>query len=711
MPHVLLTDLQLPDGSGMELIRDVRTRCKLVEIMVISILGDEQSVISAVLLGANGYLLKDAFPPDIANTVRELMKGHSPMASSDCSGLMAIALPVIRTRRTWLPVYLGGQIAVALLCLLVLRWDLPRPPVTYLINSAEVAEGDAWLPITFPDYRRAHLGFPPPVDYRMSFRVPDLRPDEPWSVFIPRFTAGVQVFVNGDLVADTLREKALSRPDRNVAAVALIPPSLLLPGTNAMTVRLSVWGPIPAYLDSVYVGPDRELRASYDARLIMFETFPLVLMSLQATLALVFALIWVNRRQDLIYGILSAAMGIGVVQSFIPMPAPLPLQGFIAAAVSLESALMVVVTALLVQLRLPRASWLLFLPGLAILLLGTFGSRELLQRGYLVLGPPSITLSVVLISITLGWSAVTRKDKASILLGTAFTVVMVTCLHDLLTVVGVFGGERLFIGRISYSLVLVTISLGLTWRFVQALNDADGFSHTLIRQVNDAEKKLRESFVREEKQARAEALAAERTRLMRDLHDGLGGQLVSIVALAEQGHNAAAMGEAARAALKDLRLVIDAMDEIDGDFMLVLGSWRERVSAQLRAHGIALSWQVLTPGGLPIIAGLRPWHVIQIIRLLDEAVTNAVKHADTDAIVISIDTVTEEGGSECGRITIRDHGKGFGLPVAPIPRSSGRGIANMSRRADLCGAQFHIDSDERGTTVVLVLPAAMAETP
>ncbi len=82
IPDVLLTDLQLPDGSGMELIRDLRLRSDKTEIMVISILGDEKSVISAILLGANGYLLKDAFPTDIADTVRDLVRGHSPISAS-----------------------------------------------------------------------------------------------------------------------------------------------------------------------------------------------------------------------------------------------------------------------------------------------------------------------------------------------------------------------------------------------------------------------------------------------------------------------------------------------------------------------------------------------------------------------------------------------------------------------------------------------------
>jgi DNA-binding NarL/FixJ family response regulator len=82
VPQVLLTDLQLPDGHGVDLIRETRQRFPDTEIMVISILGDEESVIAAITVGATGYLLKDAFPTDIASTVRDLVAGHSPISAS-----------------------------------------------------------------------------------------------------------------------------------------------------------------------------------------------------------------------------------------------------------------------------------------------------------------------------------------------------------------------------------------------------------------------------------------------------------------------------------------------------------------------------------------------------------------------------------------------------------------------------------------------------
>jgi signal transduction histidine kinase len=200
---------------------------------------------------------------------------------------------------------------------------------------------------------------------------------------------------------------------------------------------------------------------------------------------------------------------------------------------------------------------------------------------------------------------------------------------------------------------------------------------------------------------------------MRDLHDGLGGQLVSIVALSERGDDEnAPIGEAARAALKDLRLVIDAMDDIGGDLMLALASWRERAVAQLRPHDIALDWRMAPPRGLPVHPELRPWHVIQIMRLLDEAVTNAAKHARARRITVSIETLNGASGEPCGCITVEDDGKGFavaGGEAAEANQKAARGLRNMRVRAARCGAELELISGAGGTRVRLTLPHRFAD--
>lgn len=80
MPDVLIVDLQLPDGHAITLIADVCRRAPASDILVISVLADEASVVSAIEAGASGYLLKDALPADIVETVRNVRAGFSPLS-------------------------------------------------------------------------------------------------------------------------------------------------------------------------------------------------------------------------------------------------------------------------------------------------------------------------------------------------------------------------------------------------------------------------------------------------------------------------------------------------------------------------------------------------------------------------------------------------------------------------------------------------------
>lgn len=81
-PQLIITDLRLPDGHGLDFIRHARNKCPDTEVMVISALGDERTVVSAIEAGATGYLLKDAHPIDIVAAVREMLDGGSPISSS-----------------------------------------------------------------------------------------------------------------------------------------------------------------------------------------------------------------------------------------------------------------------------------------------------------------------------------------------------------------------------------------------------------------------------------------------------------------------------------------------------------------------------------------------------------------------------------------------------------------------------------------------------
>lgn len=79
-PDVLLTDLGLPDGSGIDLIRETAARHPATDIMVISVFGDEEHVVASIEAGATGYVLKDSLPDEFVALIRELRAGGSPIS-------------------------------------------------------------------------------------------------------------------------------------------------------------------------------------------------------------------------------------------------------------------------------------------------------------------------------------------------------------------------------------------------------------------------------------------------------------------------------------------------------------------------------------------------------------------------------------------------------------------------------------------------------
>ncbi len=86
---LLITDLRLPDGNGIEAIKLIREIQPKAEVMVISVLGDHNTVIRAIEAGATGFLLKDASSFNLIEAVEELMAGGSPVSP-------AIARTIIR---------------------------------------------------------------------------------------------------------------------------------------------------------------------------------------------------------------------------------------------------------------------------------------------------------------------------------------------------------------------------------------------------------------------------------------------------------------------------------------------------------------------------------------------------------------------------------------------------------------------------------------
>lgn len=90
---VLLVDLGLPDGSGLEVIRQCRLLSPMTEVMVITMFGDEANMMNAFEAGARGYLLKDGTEDDLAQHVLSLSAGGSPMTPIIARQLLARLSP------------------------------------------------------------------------------------------------------------------------------------------------------------------------------------------------------------------------------------------------------------------------------------------------------------------------------------------------------------------------------------------------------------------------------------------------------------------------------------------------------------------------------------------------------------------------------------------------------------------------------------------
>jgi signal transduction histidine kinase len=239
----------------------------------------------------------------------------------------------------------------------------------------------------------------------------------------------------------------------------------------------------------------------------------------------------------------------------------------------------------------------------------------------------------------------------------------------------------------------------LMHRMGASLDQLDDAKETLVARLAEREAELA-GLHREDKMKTARLVRdRERERLTHDLHDGISGHLVSIIAMSERaGDGSKPIEQAARDALNDLRLVIYSLDLGDSELPLALANFRERLAPQLQRLGIELEWST---ANLSEVSGVTPGNALAILRIVQEAITNAVKHGAARKIVVRGTAAPGEGII----ITIENRGSGRG----DWSTETGRGLANMRRRAEQLHGRLTIDKNDDGTTVSLLLPSRLAE--
>ena len=231
--------------------------------------------------------------------------------------------------------------------------------------------------------------------------------------------------------------------------------------------------------------------------------------------------------------------------------------------------------------------------------------------------------------------------------------------------------------------------------------------HQRNRQLQESLDRIQQLMSERAREEQELAIAQERQRIMREIHDGVGSQLVGLLNVVTQARpDRVVIEEHVKLALDEMRMAVDSLQPTHDDLATVLATLRYRLQPRLDAAGIELVWDV------EVIPQLEPFAAqaaLQLQRILLEAFTNVLKHAGASRIVMHASWHGEEAPSLV-RIMLTDNGRG--LPSAPANGGrTGHGIANMRARAQSIGARLLIETVDPaagGTRMQLDWPCSPA---
>lgn len=477
-----------------------------------------------------------------------------------------------------------------------------------------------------------------------------------------------------------------------------LPPSDPGPVTIEITLDRAA-GSVTGYLSELYVATEEQVSGVHWVWLLATGGTRATVPSLQALVVLGIAIVWLARPRDPIFAWLFLIGGGSLVYALISLWLPqfVEFNGQSYQVFTLGSFGLMAIGLALAITGAPRPWWL----KLSIFVLPT-----VLASGVALGGVPPLPAALLSSAIAIGahlvgaWllfrnSLVVREwDRA--LLAVPFLLTGWYGARDIGIVVGAIDGVLLLSSRTRPVTIVMILAL-LMRRLARSLGELDGVNETLRQKLAAREAELSALHDKERVRTAQTAREQERGRLMRDLHDGLSGHLVSIIALSESNSdNPKAIERAARAALDDLRLVVNSLDLDDGDLLLALAGLRERLEPQLRRLGFELEWSM---ENLPQVSGVTPGNALSILRILQEGITNALKHGNSLKIAV------EGSTSKSGWAVLSIRNRVGNHPVI----GKGHGVGNMKSRAEELGgnASFEVVGDYASLT--LAIPPHLAD--
>jgi len=569
------------------------------------------------------------------------------------------------------------------------QWTAVADPQSAIPDNAEWTRFE--LPLRWPVNEGEPLRT---VALRMRFDLPEA-PTVPWGVMFSELSDGGQVHVNGHF------EGLIPSPDAGTHVrwwrpqMEAIDPADLRAGDNELTV-LTPFRAGDHVLAGVEVGPLKTITAHFDRNYFTDRTCTWIGATVAAMVCLIFAAIW-WRRSDGVAGMLalSSLSWVCYCTYFLVDVAPiglrLPLECLRTASSGAFAALISISLLRLCGLRGLRWEWLIlaFAALGPIALIGTAqAAAPYLDKVWLP-GLVAIGAAVTLLGL---YRSVQSLEAPPPVVLVAALVAIGAALADFGLIFGSSSLEGARAMTFAGPLLLLSMASPMVQRFLDVLRDAEAARAELETRVREREQLLKRNFERLRESERIKAEGQERQRIMQDMHDGLGSQLMSSLMLIERGAvTNEQVAQILRESIDDLRLAIDALAAEEADLGSALGNLRYRIEPRLKAAGIELAWDARN---LPEEIGLHPDAVLPILRIVQEALNNALKHSGARVVRVTFD-MTRTSGLEFLDIRVADNGRGMS---AETP--GGRGLLNMRNRAQRIGAQLNISSSPAAGTVV-----------
>lgn len=472
--------------------------------------------------------------------------------------------------------------------------------------------------------------------------------------------------------------------------------------THTIDIELAGSAVMGGYVSRVWVGERSEIQPLYAKRQMATVGFRKFLSYWLLLLSLTGALLWLLRKQEQSLGLFAIIMSCQVLDN-LPVLVDnsyLLTEWFRVSYLTdfWKSVILVPFTYFFTHTQSPvKLKWFLALCGVASLLSATVPSEHFLSMEQYLLIPVSCVHLVW--GITIMSRAAWRGQREPTLVLTTLLMATVFALHDIGIIMGLITQRSNFLLVYAFLPVLTTIGLILIVRFVQIQSQLDNMLITLKSQLEQRESQLRKAFQREQKIQNQRTVTDERQRILSDMHDGLGGQLMSIIASASSNKpDNDVISLHARQALTDLRLMILSLDTAHQDLIGLLAAFRERAESQCDSFGIGFQWQA---SELPNVQALSPATAANLLRITQEALQNALRHSGASQITL---TATGDGS---GGLALQVMDNGTGRAEA----GNGHGIHNMRRRALAINALLVVDSNPSGTTVSLSVPQSSLSGP